>query len=318
MVDNLRGDGVGLEGGVNFSYLGVVVMEPRKVGEKSVVEPFGASQGTGKSLVQLKAAAYRKLLGVKPRAFMPNFYEILGVDLFESDVDVIHNAADRRMAFLRDAQNGVYAEVVQLMLNEISSARVSLSNPQHKAQYDANLRGSMAVKVSPAVPANPIPASPVADPVPEFNFEPVKRVSRDLKNVLIAVGCGVGFVVVLLFGIMTGSSVSVDEPAHVELPPVEEQLAYVPPVPVPVKEEVSPVVSEPVDKVESLVVAEEPEEVKEEPVKVVAEPVIEPVIKVEEVATGPSATLGDLLKSDEELANNLDPMGFVVVGRDGI
>ena len=44
---------------------------------------------------------YHQWLGISPKDQPPNHYRLLGVDLFESDLDVISNAADQRMAHVR-------------------------------------------------------------------------------------------------------------------------------------------------------------------------------------------------------------------------
>ncbi len=50
--------------------------------------------------------AYRKWLGIPREEQPPNHYRLLGIGLFESDVDVISNAADRQMAHVRSFQTG--------------------------------------------------------------------------------------------------------------------------------------------------------------------------------------------------------------------
>ena len=52
---------------------------------------------------------YHQWLGISPKDQPPNHYRLLGVDLFESDLDVISNAADQRMAHVRSFQTGQHA-----------------------------------------------------------------------------------------------------------------------------------------------------------------------------------------------------------------
>ncbi|MCS7305247.1 MAG: LamG domain-containing protein [Thermoguttaceae bacterium] len=87
---------------------------------------------------------YRKWLGIPPKDQPPNHYRLLGIDLFESDPDVISNAADARMAHIRTFQTGPYSEWSQKLLNEIAAAKVCLLNPEKKAEYDAKLRAQLA------------------------------------------------------------------------------------------------------------------------------------------------------------------------------
>jgi len=117
---------------------------------------------------------YRKWLGIPPDEQPPNHYRLLGIGLFESDPDVISNAADRQMAHVRSFQTGRYSELSQKILNELSAARLCLLDPKRKAAYDAQLRaqlqaagtlpGAVAGAVSPAgsavVPGPPPPAPP--------------------------------------------------------------------------------------------------------------------------------------------------------------
>jgi hypothetical protein len=49
--------------------------------------------------------------------------------LFESDADVISNAADQRMGLLKTFANGAQGSVAEDLLNEVSRARVCLLNP---------------------------------------------------------------------------------------------------------------------------------------------------------------------------------------------
>jgi hypothetical protein len=89
---------------------------------------------------------YRKWLGIPPKDQPPNHYRLLGIELFESDPDVISNAADARMAHIRTFQTGPYSEWSQKLLNEIAAAKVCLLNPEKKAEYDAQLRAQLAAQ----------------------------------------------------------------------------------------------------------------------------------------------------------------------------
>ena len=88
---------------------------------------------------------YHQWLGIAPAHQPPNHYHLLGIPQFESDKDVISNAADRQMAHVRTFQNGPHAELSQKILSEISAARLCLLNAHHKADYDETLRGARPV-----------------------------------------------------------------------------------------------------------------------------------------------------------------------------
>lgn len=91
---------------------------------------------------------YRKWLGIPEQDQPANHYRLLGVELFESDPDVIANAADGRMAQLKNYQAGKYSQDSQRILNEIAAAKICLLNPAKRAEYDRQLKQSVAAKDS--------------------------------------------------------------------------------------------------------------------------------------------------------------------------
>ena len=120
---------------------------------------------------------YYKWLGISPKDQPPNHYRLLGIDLFESDPDVIAAAADKQMVHVRSFQTGEHSALSQKMLNEISAARVCLLDPQKKAEYDAALRAlsdgrkASTRSIPPVPPQNvPPPWPSTAVPVP-FNSQ---------------------------------------------------------------------------------------------------------------------------------------------------
>jgi hypothetical protein len=100
---------------------------------------------------------YHKWLGIPPKDQPPHHYRLLGIEPWESDLDVIEHAADQRMAHLRMFQIGRNAEASQRILNEVAAAKTCLLNPRTKATYDAQLRAALraAQEPSPAAPAFP-------------------------------------------------------------------------------------------------------------------------------------------------------------------
>ena len=83
---------------------------------------------------------YHRWLGIPPQHQPPNHYRLLGLELFESDLDVIETAADRQMAHVRGFQSGKRGNLTQGLLNEIASAKQSLLNPESKSTYDRRLK----------------------------------------------------------------------------------------------------------------------------------------------------------------------------------
>jgi hypothetical protein len=90
---------------------------------------------------------YRKWLGIPPKDSAgggPNHYRLLGIATFESDPDVIENAAARQMAHVRTYKNSKHAALSQRILTELSAAKLCLLTPDHKQAYDAQLRAQLA------------------------------------------------------------------------------------------------------------------------------------------------------------------------------
>ena len=86
---------------------------------------------------------YRKWLGIPEQDQPPHHYRLLGIELFESDLDVIVNAADGRMAQVKNFQTGKQSEQSQRILNELAAAKVCLLNPQKKTEYDRRLQARL-------------------------------------------------------------------------------------------------------------------------------------------------------------------------------
>ena len=101
---------------------------------------------------------YHKWLGIPPAEQPPNHYRLLGIGLFEADLDVIEQAADRQMAHVQTHKTGSYSALSQRLLNELSAAKLCLLSAKEKACYDAALRARLA-------PAPPKPAVPPPAPV---------------------------------------------------------------------------------------------------------------------------------------------------------
>lgn len=97
---------------------------------------------------------YQKWLGIPADQQPPNAYRLLGIELFESDPDVIEHAADRQMTYLRTFQAGRHSAECQRLLNEVASARFSLLDAQQKSAIDRRIRAQQA-----ALPPRTLPAA---------------------------------------------------------------------------------------------------------------------------------------------------------------
>lgn len=116
---------------------------------------------------------YYKWLGIPESEQPPNHYRLLGLELFEEDPEVITAAADRQMGHVKAFATGPYAAHSQLLLNELSKARVCLLNPNLKPIYDQQLVKvrSQRLKAISAAAADARPAAPTPQPTP--NSEPL-------------------------------------------------------------------------------------------------------------------------------------------------
>lgn len=130
---------------------------------------------------------YYKWLGIPPQDQPPHHHRLLGLNLFESDPDVIDAAANQRMAFLQSCAHGPHIALTQKLLNEVATARVCLLNPESRAAYDQELRQRLKAagsaptsppakpKRSPAETSKPARPAPAADEVPSGSFLPAEE-----------------------------------------------------------------------------------------------------------------------------------------------
>lgn len=150
--------------------------------------------------------AYHKWLGISPKDQPPHHYRLLGIEMFESDPDVIEAAADQRMAHVRTYQTGQNSELSQRILNELSAAKLCLLTGEKKAAYDAQLRQRAA---APAPVFNPVKAvvAPVtlpAAPAISIRTQPPRRKSRSPTAAI--AGASATFVLLLAAGLWYANS----------------------------------------------------------------------------------------------------------------
>ena len=193
---------------------------------------------------------YYKWLGISPAEQPPNHYRLLGITLYESNPDVISNAADRQMAHIRTFQSGKYSKESQKLLNELSAARIVLLDPAKRTAYDAQLRASLYASMQGAYPMGmgaqppmpPVPpmgmgAQPPMPPVPQMG--PVrpsnagkkyrKSGGEDPTKLYVAIGAGILLLLLVFFLMPSGShdetlktaEVSGETPAEEEINPDE-------------------------------------------------------------------------------------------------
>lgn len=110
---------------------------------------------------------YHVWLGIPANEQPPNHYRLLGIAVFESDLDVIDHAADRQMAHVRTFQSGRHQALSQQILNELANARLCLLNAPRKAEYDEQLRAKLdsVPKAAPVLVGKALPVAQAAVPV---------------------------------------------------------------------------------------------------------------------------------------------------------
>jgi len=99
-----------------------------------------------------------KWLGIPASEQPPHAYRLLGIAPLEEDADVIANAADQRMLFIKSLSSGPNATIGEGLLNQIAAARLSLLNPTKKAAYDKALRNYLAGQKSASAQRSAPPA----------------------------------------------------------------------------------------------------------------------------------------------------------------
>ena len=117
----------------------------------------------------------RDWLGIESPPEQPSYYQLLGLDPQQADGEEIKIAADRALAQVRSHRPGNHAQQWAQLLDELTAAKDCLTDPEKRAQYDANLAaGTLAVtgtenSASPVAAASP--TSPADDfvPPPEGN-----------------------------------------------------------------------------------------------------------------------------------------------------
>jgi formylglycine-generating enzyme required for sulfatase activity len=117
--------------------------------------------------------AYHRWLGIPPKYQPADHYRLLGIDTFESDPDVIPDAAERRIGHVRRYALGQHGDLCQRILNELAGAKACLMDPVRKARYDAELQRTLPVTSATSAPA--APPTLAAPASLRLDLPPVKR-----------------------------------------------------------------------------------------------------------------------------------------------
>lgn len=87
---------------------------------------------------------YHELLSIPPHSQPPNHFQLLGVPFGECNREVISNAAERQMSFLRKV-SGEHTARAQEILNEIASAKLVLLDESARKDYMESFQRPPAV-----------------------------------------------------------------------------------------------------------------------------------------------------------------------------
>jgi hypothetical protein len=95
------------------------------------------------------AQIYREILGLQQDQ-PQNHYQLLGLDLFEPDLERIENASMNLLSKALRHEHGPQAAWARKILDELEQAKDCLTDPSRKATYDAHLRAGQASSANAA------------------------------------------------------------------------------------------------------------------------------------------------------------------------
>ena len=87
---------------------------------------------------------YLEWLGIRTLDRPPNHYRLLGLEIFETDIDVITSAADRQLAHVRSFQSGQHGVACAELLRELLVARNCLRVETSRITYERSLRTDLS------------------------------------------------------------------------------------------------------------------------------------------------------------------------------
>ena len=154
---------------------------------------------------------YRKWLGIRKDEGPPTHYQLLGIAAGEDDVEIIEEAAIRQATHVRAYQIGPHAQECTRLLNEISQARTTLTNPAKRKQYDATLaqKGKLAGPTDAgqtAITSDVAKAATISADLDDADFVSIKKRAKAAapgsKKLLIYLAAGGGLTVALVIGLI--------------------------------------------------------------------------------------------------------------------
>jgi len=169
---------------------------------------------------------YYKWLGIPPKDQPPNFYRLLGIELYEADPEVIAIAAEQRTGHVRSFQSGEYALISQKLQKKILAVRDYLLDPVKKAEYDTSLQLQLRHQQAQSLPlAKPMQnhrsppqvaqPSPVQEGNTDYSINPIViiretldwlRQHRKVTSTIVKLVCAAVGIVILLIVLANGKS----------------------------------------------------------------------------------------------------------------
>ncbi|MBA4020050.1 MAG: hypothetical protein C0483_23025 [Pirellula sp.] len=92
----------------------------------------------------------------------PSYYQLLGLENFESEPPVIAEAADRAIRKVQKHLQGEHRETAEKLARDLATVKSVLTSSEKRQAYDAQLRGKLGVSSSPRLA--PAPAAAVVLP----------------------------------------------------------------------------------------------------------------------------------------------------------
>ena len=90
----------------------------------------------------------------------PSYYQLFGLENFESEPPVIADAADRAIRKVQKQAQGEHRETAEKLARDLATVKGVLLSAEKRQAYDAQLRGKLGGGSSPKLA--PAPSSAVA------------------------------------------------------------------------------------------------------------------------------------------------------------
>ena len=120
---------------------------------------------------------YHLMLDVPEDITSPDHYQLLGLERFEDDQDVIKEATLDANEKLLAWQNSKYHRECDQLMDEVVAAREVLLDTKRKAKYDERLRQRLGIEESPDASEEPDEEIALA-PVPPSRAELRRRAAQ--------------------------------------------------------------------------------------------------------------------------------------------